>query len=145
MHGMAHDTKRDRLLLFSAVGPDRGNVAAYDFKTGEAKWLDPTGAKAALVPCRETVYLPDLDWILVGGRVKSESGVWRWLAYDCAANAWVSVELPGDDPVGKAGSFNNSVGLVYDPARKLVWAVGQRGHVHALRLDPKTARVAPLK
>jgi hypothetical protein len=37
------------------------------------------------------------------------------------------------------------VGLVYDPARKLVRAVGQRGHVHALRLDPKTARAVPLK
>ncbi|HJZ57946.1 MAG TPA: hypothetical protein VKE74_23515, partial [Gemmataceae bacterium] len=69
----------------------------------------------------------------------------RWLAYDCAANAWVSLELAGDDPVGKAGAFNNSVGLVYDPARKLVWAAGQHSHVHALRLDPGTARVAPLK
>jgi hypothetical protein len=144
-HGMAHDAKRDRLLLFGDTGPRKGNVAAYDLKTDEAKWLNPVGANGALVHCRETVYLPDADWVLIGARVKDEAVGWRWLAYDCAANAWVSLELGGDDPVGKAGAFNNSVGLMYDPARKLVWAVGQHSHVHVLRLDPGTARVAPLK
>jgi hypothetical protein len=127
------------LLFFSDTGPKKGNVAAYDVKTGEAKWLDPAGMGQALVHCRETAYLPDLDWVLIGGRVRDESGGWRWLAYDCAANAWVSTELPGDDPVGRAGAFNNSMGLMYDPARKLVWAVGQHSHVHALRLDRATA------
>lgn len=144
-HGMIHDAKRDRLLLFSDHGPKAGNVSAYDLKTGEAKWLAPTGADKALVHCRETIYLPDADWVLIGGRVKDEAGGWRWLAYDCAANAWVMVELTGDDPVGKAGSFNNSMGLMYDPTRKLVWAVGQHSHVHALRLDSGTAKVTPLK
>jgi hypothetical protein len=144
-HGMAYDAKRGRLLLFSDAGPRAGNIAAYDLNSGEAKWLDPAGAKAAVEPCRETVYLPDADWVLVGARVKDAAGGWRWLAYDCAANAWLSVDLPGDDPVGKARAFNNSVGLMYDPARKLVWAVGQHSHVHVLRLDPKSARVVRLK
>ncbi len=144
-HGMVHDAKRDRLLLFSDTGPKPGNVAVYDFKTGEAKWLDPAGADKALVHCRETVYLPDADLVLIGGRVKDEAGGWRWQAYDCGANAWVTVELPGDDPIGKAGSFNNSMGLMVDPARKLIWAVGQHSHVHVLKLDLKTARVVPLK
>jgi hypothetical protein len=136
-HGMAHDTKRNRLLLFSDIGPKKGNVAAYDIKTGEAKWLDPAGADKATVACRETVYLPDTDMVLIGGRIKDEAG-WRWLAYDCAANAWVTLALGGDDPVGKAGAFNNSMGLMYDPARTLVWAVGQHSHVHVLRIDPKS-------
>jgi len=83
--------------------------------------------------------------VLIGGRVKDATGGWRWLAYDCVANAWITVELPGDDPVGKAGMFNNSMGLMYDPARKLVWAVGQHNHVHVLRLNPGTATVTPLK
>jgi zinc protease len=48
------------------------------------------------------------------------------------------------DPVGKAGAFNNSMGLMYDPARKLVWAVGQHSHVHVLKLDHGTARAVPL-
>jgi hypothetical protein len=51
------------------------------------------------------------------------------------------VELPGADPIGKgtAGKvFNNSVGLMVDPNRRLVWAVGQNSHVHVLRLDAKS-------
>ncbi len=32
-----------------------------------------------------------------------------------------------------------SLGLMYDPQRRLVWAVGQYSHVHVLRLDAKTA------
>ena len=67
-----------------------------------------------------------------------------WLVYDCAKNGWFALELRGDDPIERE-SFNNSMGLMYDPVRKLVWAVGQHNHVHALRLDPGTARVARLK
>jgi hypothetical protein len=144
-HGMAYDAKRDRLLLFSDVGPKKGNVAAYSLKTGEATWLDPAGAGRALVPSRETAYLPGLDLVLVGGRVKDADGAWRWLAYDGAANAWVGLELGGDDPIGKAGAFNNSVGIVYDPARGLVWAVGQYSHVHVLRPDPNSLKTLALK
>jgi hypothetical protein len=143
-HGMAHDSKRGRLLLFSAIGKNKGNVAAYDLGSGKAKWLAPAGAARALVACRETVYLPDADLVLVGGRVKANEG-WLWLGYDCGKNAWVGIELSGDDPIGKAGSFNNSMGLMYDPARKLVWAVGQHSHLFALRYDPKTARAQNLR
>ena len=144
-HGMAHDAKRDRLLLFSDAGPKAGDVAAYDLKSGVARWLGPAGATAALAHCREAVYVPHADWVLTGGRVKGEDGGWRWLAYDCAANAWVAFDLGGDDPVGKPGAFNNSMGLMYDPTRKLVWAVGQRSEVYALRLDRSTVKVTPLK
>ena len=102
-HGMALDTKRGRLLLFSDAGPKKGNVAAYDLKSGESRWLNPAGADKALVHCRETVYLADADLVLIGGRVKDDAGGWRWLAYDCAANAWVSIALAGDDPWGRPG------------------------------------------
>lgn len=144
-HGMAYDAKRDRLLLFSDNGPKKGNVASYDLKTGNAKWLDPAGMEKAIVHCRETIYLPEADSVLIGGRVKDNGGRWRWLTFHCAANAWGSFEFTGDDPIGKAGSFNNSMGLMYDPARKLIWAVGQHSHVHVLRLDPETAPIEPLK
>jgi hypothetical protein len=144
-HGMAYNSKRNRLLLFSDAGPKAGNIVEYDFKTGLAKWLDPTGASKGQAHCRETAYLLDADLVLVGARVKDEGGAWRWLAYDCGANAWISVKLAGDDPVGKVGPFNNSMGLMYDPARNLVWAVGQYSHVHVLRLDLKTANVERLQ
>ncbi|WP_254512404.1 Kelch repeat-containing protein [Anatilimnocola floriformis] len=143
-HGMAYDSQRDRLLFFSAVGKQKGDVASYDLKTGAATWLDPAGKSQAAVSSRETIYLPEQDAVLIGARVKDDDGKFLWTIYDCAKNAWFGVELTGADPISK-GEFNNSMGLMVDPARKLIWAVGQNSHVHVLRLDLKSARIVPLK
>ncbi len=129
-HGMAYDSKRDRLLLFSDIGKNKGDVLAYDFKTGKTNWLSAAGRDKAVEHCRETVYLPEQDAVLVGARMPGEKG---WMLYDCAKNAWRGIVFAGDDPLGKKG-FNNSMGLMYDPARRLVWAVGQNSHVHVLRI-----------
>src|SRR5256885_8070365 len=126
-HGLAHDTRRQRLLFFSDLGKHKGDVATYDFLTGEAIWLEAAGKGSAVVPSRETVYLPDADAVLVGAHVEVE-GKPLWLLYDCRKNAWFGVELAGTDPVGK-GRFNNSMGLMFDPTRELVWAVGQHNEV----------------
>jgi hypothetical protein len=142
-HGLAYDSKRQRLLFFSDLGKTKGNVAAYDFRTGRAKWLDPAGKRAAAVPSRETAYLPDADAVLVGAHALV-GGKLVWPLYDCAKNAWLGAELAGADPVGK-GQFNNSMGLMYDPVRKLVWAVGQNGQLFVLRFDPKQAKLHPLR
>jgi hypothetical protein len=142
-HGMAYDSRRERLLFFSNVGKRAGDVAAYDLKTGEAKWLTPSGAKQAAVSSRETIYLPEEDAVLVGAHVTSRDGKLLWPLYDCKANAWQGIELAGADPVGK-GSFNNSMGLMYDPGRKLIWAVGQNSHVDVLRLDAKALSTTAL-
>jgi hypothetical protein len=142
-HGLAHDSKRDRLLFFSDHGEHRGDVAEYDFKTGQARWLNPAGKSKALVPSRETAYVAGADLVLIGSRVKVDER-FLWLAYDCTKNAWVGLELGGADPIGK-GVFNNSMGLMFDPNRKLVWAVGQHSQVHVLRLDLSTVKVTELK
>jgi hypothetical protein len=134
-HGMAYDSKRDRLLLFSDLGMYKGDVLEYDFKTGTTRWLNAAGKDRALAPSRETIYLPEEDAVLVGAHVPGKS---HWLLYDCAANAWAGVDLKGADPIGKK-TFNNSMGLMYDQHRRLVWAVGQYSQVHVLRLDVKTA------
>jgi hypothetical protein len=134
-HGMAYDSRRDRLLLFSDVGKNKGDVLEYDFKTGMTRWLNAAGKDKALAPCRETIYLPDADSVLIGAHAPGKS---LWLLYDCAANRWLGASLKGADPIGKK-SFNNSVGLMYDPGRRLVWAVGQYSHVHVLRFDAKAA------
>lgn len=146
-HGMAYDSKRDRLLLFSRVGKNKGDVSAYDLKTGEAKWMNAAGKDRAAVSSRETIYLPEIDMVLIGARVPGKDGKSLWLTYDCASNAWVGVELTGADPIGQNPrlSFNNSMGLLYDPSRKLVWAVGQNSHVHVLRFDPKKTEIKALK
>lgn len=146
-HGMAYDSKRDRLLFFSNADKNKGDVAGYDFKSGEAKWLNAAGKEKAAVNSRETIYLPELDAVLVGARV-SVDGKQLWALYDCGKNAWFGVELPGADPIGKGTqgtSFNNSMGLMYDPNRKLIWAVGQNSHVHVLRLDSRSVKLHELK
>jgi len=135
-HGMAYDSRRDRLLLFSDLGKNRGDVLEYNFKTGKTRWLGAGGKDKALVPSRETIYLPEADAVLIGARVKSEDGAMLWPLYDCATNTWLGLAFKGADPVGK-GTFNNSMGLMYDPHRRLVWAVGQHSQVHVLRYDAK--------
>src|SRR5581483_5766361 len=81
-HGLAYDSKRKRLRFFSDTGPHKGNVAAYDFTTGQARWLDPEGQDKALVHCRETAYVPELDMVMIGGRVPDAEGTMSWLLYD---------------------------------------------------------------
>ena len=135
-HGMAYDSKRDRLLLFSDLGKNKGDVLEYDFKTGATRWLGAAGKDKALAPARETIYVPEADAVLIGAHVQGDT---VWPLYDCATNAWLGVELTGADPVGKK-AFNNSMGLMHDPNRRLIWAVGQYSQVHVLRLDIKAAR-----
>jgi hypothetical protein len=135
-HGMAYDSKRDRLLLFSDIGKHKGDVLEYDFKSGATRWLGAAGSDKALSPSRETAYVPEADAVLIGAHAKDST---LWLLYDCSMNAWKGIELKGADPVGKK-AFNNSMGLMYDPNRRLVWAVGQYSNVHVVRLDAKDAK-----
>jgi hypothetical protein len=146
-HGMAYDSRRDRLLFFSNADKNKGDVAAYDFKSSEAKWLNAAGKNKVAVPSRETVYLPELDAVLIGARV-SRDGKQLWVLYDCGKNAWFGLDLRGADPIGKGtggSAFNNSMGLMHDPNRKLVWAVGQNSHVHVLRLEASSVSFQKLE
>ncbi len=140
--GIEYDSRRDRLLLFSDKG---GAVTSCDLRSGEVQRLQPVGSRrAAGAAMRETVYLPDCDAVLVGARPSGADGHARWLVYDCAANAWLGVSLVGADPLGKE-RFNNSMGLMYDPKRKLIWAMDLFSRPHALALDRARGDVVPLE
>jgi len=139
--GMCWDSKRDRMLVFSPNEKGHaGDVMSYDLKTGEAKWLVPAGAAQAGVPARETVYLPENDMVLLGSHIKLPDGRTVWPVYDCEKNAWFGGELSGADPLGKE-AFSVNLGMVYDPNRKLVWAVDANSALSALRFSPKVALV----
>jgi hypothetical protein len=151
--GFAHDVKRDRLLLFSQHL--QGKVVAYDLKTGQASTLNPAGAGSAAflkggddgLPCRELVYIPDCDAVLIAARLPGVvEGKRRWLVYDCQNNTWKGILLGGSDPIGEynGGSYSWNLGLVYDAKRKLAWAASQ-SNIHALRLDLKAADLKPLE
>ncbi len=144
-HGMAYDSRRDRLLLFSNADKNKGDVAGLRLEERASRsWLNAAGKDKAAVPSRETIYLPEQDAVLIGAHVRGGDGKLLWPLYDCGKNAWFGVELAGDDPSAR-GRFNNSMGLMYDPNRKLVWAVGQNSHVHVLRFDLKSAGAMELK
>jgi hypothetical protein len=137
-HGLAYDGKRDRLLLFSGADQNKGDVMAYDMKTGEAKWLGAAGKGQAGVRSRETVYLPEHDAVLIGNKGADADGSSVWPFYDCQKNAWFGVRLGGTNPLGRDGSMV-SLGLMYDPHRKLVWAVDQTNRVFVLKFAPQAA------
>jgi hypothetical protein len=140
-HGQAYDSKRDRLLFFHGTERESaGEVTEYDFKSGTAKALNPAGKQKAALPSREAAYLPEADLVLVQAHVEDN----RWLAYDGATNAWLGLKFAGPELIGKQ-HFNNSLGLLYDSRRKLLWAVGQHSEVWALRFDRGTVDALPLR
>jgi len=68
----------------------------------------------------------------------------RYATYDCAANKYVSIGLAGPPPA--AAGYLNSLGLVYDAKRKLIWGMDNYNlQPHALRLDVKTADIQPMQ
>jgi hypothetical protein len=148
---MTYDSKRGRLLLFIERGPSRGDVTAYDMKTGRAQPLGPAGRDgiAERMRMRESVYLPDADAVLHGTRVKEPDGTWLWLLYDCERNAWRTVPFAGDGPLAdgeKGQGYDNSMAMMYDARHRLVWALGgnERNSVHFMRVDLPTANVRDL-
>ena len=116
-------------------------------KTGRAKSLGATGGRSVPAFLREVLYVPHQDVVLTGTRRMLGDGKLYWLVYDCGENTWVGVHLGGGSPMGgrkPAAEHSVSLGLSYDPKRKLVWVADARMTVHALRLDLASARVRPL-
>ncbi len=142
--GICYDSKRDRLVLFPArygKGVYDGQVVSVDLKTGRAARLDPAGTggiKAAPKLFRESCYEPAADLVIVAGTTlpAGADGVRLTPAYDCAANKWVALKLPGPHPAGKGGR-NVSLGQMYDAKRGLIWCVDTKGNITVCRVEAK--------
>ena len=140
---LAYDAKRERLLFwrkgYGDKNPYDGEIQAVG-KDGVVSALSPAGKeKAVAVPYLCQIRYDEAnDLFLVGGTVDG-----RTPAYDPAGNRWVTLKLGGTDPSGPKGR-NVSLGLMYDAARKLFWAVDTNSHVYVLRLDPSTADLRPM-
>jgi len=142
---VVYDSRRNRLLLFRKGYGDKhrydGRIWSVDLAGGAVSELSPRGAEAAAdIPYLCQIrYDIEHDLLLVGGLLPADqTGRRRTPAYDCAGDRWVSLDIAGDDPNGKTGR-NVSLGLMYDPARKLFWAVDTNSNVFVLRLDPQKA------
>jgi hypothetical protein len=132
------DSKRDCLWLLAADGYQKpnGQVWRFDLKTDEVRAMDPAGAKTVGVKVRprESVYLPEADLVLYNAFAAK-----RQIAYDPAKNAWVTLGVaPCHKDLGGVG-----IGLMYDPKRKLVWAMSHAQRMFVLRIDPKTLEITP--
>lgn len=144
------DAKRNRLLLTTTNGEKdiqhSGQVWAVDLKSGEVQRLDPAGRSAIEVKrfARESVYLPELDLVMLGYHLQKN----RIPFYDIEKNRWLTADVPGSDFFlrGESGT-SVDLGLQYDPARKIVWAVKCRlhpGDLQVMRVD-ETLKLTPLE
>jgi hypothetical protein len=137
--GVAHDSKRDCLWMFSLAGYEKPlrDVWRCDPTTGEVQAMKPEGLAeigGAMKFCRETVYLPKLDLVLLNNFVGG-----KMVAYDPQKNRLLLLNI--DKAVEKQGSNlgSYSMGMMYDPKRDLVWGMGNYKDIFVLKIDPKTA------
>ncbi len=134
--GLAYDTKRDRVYVIPSRS--KGQILIYDWKTGRVSEVQPKGAGKVAEKryWREAVYIPEADIVLFAAGKASSNYV-----YDPAANEWKSVSFK---PEGILDSGTGN-GLIYHPGRKMLFLMKIHGKPYALRLDPKTLRIDPLK
>ena len=138
-HSMACDSKRNRLIFFYLYGKGP-EVNAYDLKTGAITRPKPASGVPIRGFCREALYIPNADVVLMGKTVKLSDGKTYWLCFDCARDAWVGVKLDGPNP-----GIGVSSGVMYDPKRRLVWLADAYMRISVVRLDRKTATIKELK
>jgi hypothetical protein len=143
MTSLAHDSKRDRLLLHGG-GSRRDELWAFDLKTKRWHNLAPriaAGSGETPPSCnREMVYLPGQDILLTYGPAPGkETGPALWV-YRCQENTWQRVTMAMPPGAAPAVARGQNRALVYDPARDLVYLVlgaGDRAQslVYALRFQ----------
>lgn len=143
MTSLAHDGKRDRLLLHGG-GKNRDELWAFDLKT--MRWLNlkprvAAGSGDRPPECnREMVYLPKQDVVLTYGPAPGkEAGPALW-AYRPVDNAWQRIAIAAPPDVSPSVARGQNRALVYDPERELVYLVVGSGNqaqtrVYALRLE----------
>jgi Galactose oxidase, central domain len=133
--GMCYDSKRNRLIMTHSGF--KGGLMAVDLKTMTARRLKPKGmARATGHFLREVVYDASRDVVVVATKGKrGVKGPPTWPVYDCAKNAWVGVKVGGPNPTSV------SLGLMYDPKRKLVVGVDANSRVYVMKLDMTRGKV----
>ncbi|MDI1442577.1 kelch repeat-containing protein [Polyangium sp. 6x1] len=145
--GMVYDSKRNRMLMFSAQGYDDpgGQVWAYDFASGAAAALDPTNrafiddstGASGLNRVRETVYIEALDLVLF---------VQMWVdnqqvGYDVANNRWVKTNI-ARHPNQQFGSVD--CGIAIDATRSRLYSLCNYAENFALRAAFGNITTTPL-
>lgn len=97
------------------------------------------------------VYDPDHNQVLFSGLLPGETGKpGRALAYDCAADQWLSLaisyEVGRDNRPAHPDGPGHSCGLLFDGKRKIIWGIDTHDcRVYGLHLDLPTADLKSIK
>ena len=148
-----YDSKRDRLLFVRSDYGKKydGELHTFDLKTGAVANSAPANA-AALVALDlkgvdRAVYDAADDLVIFSTLLPGAAEtVRRALAYDCATDKWVSLDLgyevgKNKRPAHPAGP-GHSCGLLFDAKRKIIWGIDTHDcRVYALHLELKGADV----
>jgi len=145
MTSLVYDSKRDQLILHGG-GKRRDEVWSFDLAKRRWKNLEPrvTSPHELQPPVcsREAVYLPNEDVVLHYGRVspnRMQAPVW---VYTVAKNAWSKVDIP---PLEGMRPYGHNRGLLYDPARDLIWLVvgtgGAEGKAYVYVMDYQSEKL----
>ncbi len=148
--GLVHDPKRSRVLFFSGGtyqgAPYSGEVFAMAVPSLEVTSFTPDGSEhiKALYAgrenslgtwiLREVVYHPPTDMFIFSSNLPGGYSA----ALDVKGNRWVGLKLPGPHPFGLSSA------MAYDAKRDLIYSVGTRADVSAVRLEPRTLVAKPL-
>lgn len=141
--GMTYDSKRDRLLMGWGGGYMKagdGTLTTFDFKSRNVEKITPGNLELGRIRnTREMVYLDHADWVLFAEPLARSSGkaAKRYLRiYDCARNKYFLLDA-GSGP----GAPVHSQGWCYDARRKLLYVITYRGSIHALKVEPASAKL----
>lgn len=126
MTSLAHDSKRDRLMLHGG-GKNQDELWAFDPATKRWQNLKPRiadGSGDQPPPCnREMVYLPKQDVLLTyGPDTGKAAGPALWV-YHCSDNFWQRVPIAPPAEVALSVARGQNRALVFDPTRELVYLV----------------------
>src|SRR4029077_18093460 len=124
MRSLAHDSKRDRLLLHGG-GQNRDELWGFDLKKKTWQNLKPRIAGGGAPPAcnREMVYLPEQDVALTYGPAPGKEAAPALWAYRPGENTWQRIAIDPPAGVDPAVARGQNRALVYDPARDLVLLV----------------------
>jgi hypothetical protein len=147
--GLAYDPKRNQVLFFSGGSygniPYPGQVYAMAIPSLEVTSFTPDGSEhigavsSKAVPratwiLREVVYHPGLDMLIFSSDLPGGHSA----ALDVKGNRWVGLKIPGPHPFGLSSA------MAYDAKRDLIYSVGTRADVSAVRLEPRSVEIKTL-
>jgi len=141
-NALCYDPKRNVLWMYAAAGYRKptGRVWRYDLAAGTVEEVAAANRETfgRRVRLRETAYVPALDMVVHNGFVGD-----RQVAWQPARGRWVLLGTRRDPKHARALKQlgGPSIGLMVDPKRHCLWAMGSGRKVFVMKLDATSLQV----